>query len=141
MSEWNFRLAEPADAEAFSKWAAENQQIDEKDLQAGMGKNNPTVLTFVVEKDGKPILFAPLHLAAVLDYIGMNPDSRASEKVQGLNVLKDGVAAFMVQFGVREIQTLTKPEYGVAKWALANGFEQDVRETLRLNLNKEMQEA
>ena len=138
MSGWNFRLAEPADAEAFSKWAAENPQVEPRDLLAGMGKTNPTVLVFVAEKDGQAIAFAPIFLSAVLAHMGFSPEARATEKIQAMSVLKDGVMAFMVQFGIREIQTLSKPEYGIAKWALGHGFEQDERSLFRLDLNKEM---
>jgi len=140
MPEWNFRLAQPEDAEAFSRWAASNPEIDPKDLRMGMAKNNPTVLTFVAEKDGVPVAFSPVYLSAVLAHLGFNPDARASEKLQALGVLKDGVMALMVQFGIREIQTLSKPKYGVAQWALEHGFEQDDRSLFRLDLNQEMAE-
>jgi hypothetical protein len=92
----------------------------------------------VAEKDGVPMLFAPLRLSAMLAYLVPNPESRASEKLQAMDGIKDVVMAFMVQYGVREILTLTQPEYGVAKWALAHGFEEEPRKLLRLDLNKEM---
>lgn len=135
-SSWNFRLAVPEDAENFSRWAATNIQIDPSDLRAGMRANNPTVLWFVAEKDGVPMAFAPVYLSAVLAHLGFNPDTRAAEKLQALTVLKDGVSALMVQFGIREIQTLTKPGYGVAQWASKNGFDVDSRMLYRLDLNK-----
>ena len=141
MSEWKFRLAEPADAEAFSRWAATNPQIDQKDLLAGMGKNNPTVLFFVADHKGVAISFAPVYLSATLAHLAFNPDARASEKMQSLNVLTDGVSALMVQYGVREITTLSKEDYGVAKWAVANGFEKEDRQLFKLDLNKILAEA
>lgn len=141
MSEWAFGLAEPADAEVFSAGVLGNPQVDPQDMLAGQGKKNPTVLTFVVKKDGVAVAFAPVYLAAVLAHLSLNPDTRASEKIQALEMLRDGVMAFMVQFGIREIQTLSKPEYGVAKWAVDHGFEQDGRSLFRLDLNKEMTEA
>lgn len=141
MNSWQFRLAEPTDAEAVSKFVAENPQIDPKDVLNGMKKNQPTVLWFVAEDDGVVVAAAPVFLSAVLAHLAFNPDARASEKMQAMNVLKDGVTAFMVQFGIREIQTLSLPEYGVAKWAVGHGFEQDPRLLFRLDLNKEMVEA
>lgn len=141
-SKWTFRLAKPEDAEEFSKWAAENDQIDQKDLLAGTKAVNPTVLTFVVEdRDGKIITFAPFYLNAVLAHLGFNPEARASEKMKGLQTMLDGVAAFFVQFGVREILTMSKPEYGVAQWALTHGFEAEPRQLLKFDLNKAMKEA
>jgi hypothetical protein len=141
MNGWVFRMAEPKDAEAFAKWVECNPLIDPKDVTASAKKVNPTVLYFVAEKDGVAIAFAPLYLSAIVAHLAFSPEARASEKLQAMDVLKDGTMAFMVQFGIREIQTLSKPDYGVAKWALANGFEQDPRSVFRLDLNKEMVEA
>lgn len=141
MSEVKFRLAEPADAEAFSKWARANSQIDPKDLAAGQKENNPTVLTFVAKKNGVPIVFAPVFLSAVLAHLVPNPDATSAEKKQAMQVLLDGAMAFFVQWGIREIQTLSKPEYGMAKWAMAHHFEQDPRSLFRLDLNREMAEV
>lgn len=138
MSGWTFRLAEQADAEAFSRWAAENPQIDQKDLKAGMKANNPTVLTFVAEKDGKAVAFAPIYLSAVLAHLGFDPEAPAADRKAALNVLNDGVMALMAAFGIREIQTLTKPDYPVAQWALAHHYEAEPRTLLKLDLNKEM---
>ena len=138
MSGWKFRLAEPADAEAFAHWTTENPQIDPKDAWSGLNRTNPTVLTFVAEHDGKAVAFAPIYLSAVLAHLAFNPEARASEKMQALDVLKDGTMGFLVQYGIREIQTMSEPEYGVAKWALAHGFEQDPRSLFRLDVNQEM---
>lgn len=134
-SKMTFRLAVEGDAPAFADWVAQNPQVDQKDLMAGTKKNNPTVLTFVVESDGKPILFAPLYLAAILAHLGFNPEARASEKMRALQVLTDGVMAFMLQFGIREILALTKPDYGVAQWGLKHGFDLESRSLLKMDMN------
>jgi hypothetical protein len=141
MSTWVFRGAVPEDAAAFAAWVENNPQIEPRDVAAAAKKHNPSVVYFVAEKDGVAVAFAPVFLSVVLAHLGFNPASRASEKLQAMDVLKDGVMAFMVQFGIREIQTLSKPEYGIAKWALAHGFEQDDRSLFRLDVNKEMVEA
>lgn len=136
---WNFRLAEPSDAEAFSKWVAENPQIDEKDIQAAKISNNPSVLYFAVENpEGKVVMFAPLYLSYTLAHLAFNPDTRASERKQAMQVMMDGAVAWAVQFGLREITTLTKKGYGVAEWALQNGFDAEPRELLKLDINKLM---
>ena len=140
MSEWNCRFAEKTDAEAFSRWAAFNPFVDSKDALAGTGKNNPTVLHFVVEKDGVPIVDAPVFLSAVLAHLSLNPDADGKDKLRALNMLKDFVSAFMVQYGVRQIETMSKPEYAIAQWALNHGFEQDPRVLLKLDLNQELTE-
>ena len=135
---WLFRLAMPEDAEAFSKWVTDNPLIDPQDVQDGLNKNNPTTLTFVACLDGKPVLFAPLFLVARLAHLGFEPLCSGKERMRALEVIKDGIMAFMVQYGIREIETLSKPEYGVAKWAMRHDFEQDTRSVFRLNLNREM---
>jgi hypothetical protein len=141
MSLWNFRLAAPSDAEAFAKWVTENPQISVAEIDSARKDNNPTVLTFVSECDGVPVSFVPIYLVARVAHMAFSPDARASEKIKSLAVLKDGLAAFFVQFGIREIEALSLPEFGVAKWAEANGFEREPRDAYRLDLNKEMKET
>ena len=138
MSDWNVRLAEPADAQAFADWAAHNTHIDPADLKAGMLKTNPTMLTFVAEKDGKVVWFAPVYMSAVVAHLCPNPEATSEERKEGLGILKDGAAVFYAQFGVREILTLSEPKYFVAAWAQRNGFDADPRSLYRLDLNKEM---
>lgn len=136
MSEWRFRLAEPADAEAFSRWAVENPQIDRKDIEAGLKKNNPTSVMFAVEKDGVVVAFAPFYCQMTLAHLGFNPDAQVTEKLKALEVMLDGAIAWAVQYGVREITTLSREDYGVAKWAVAHGFEMDPRQQFKLDINK-----
>lgn len=141
MDGWVFRLAQPADAEAFAKWASENPQIDPQDLIAGMGKNNPTVLFFVAEKDGVVQTFAPVYLAAMLAHLVFNPAADDKDKLRGLQMLTDGVAGLMVQFGIREVLTLSREEYPVAQWAVKHDFELESRQIFKLDLNKVMARA
>lgn len=141
MSEWNFRLAEPTDAEAFSKWVSENRHIDDADKLAATKKQNPTVLWFAVEKDGVVQAFAPLYLQMVLPHLGFNPEAEAEDQKHALQMLMDGVSAFAVQFGIREITTLSKPRYPIARWATQHGFDLDARQVLKLDLNKTLKLA
>lgn len=139
---WLFRLAEVSDAEAFSKWAAENPNIDQKDLIACLKVNNPTVIFFVaVNPEGKAVAFAPLYLQMTMGYLGFNPESRASEKLRAMQVLIDGTTAFAVQFGIREITTMSREGYGVADWAVNHGFEFEPRQQLKLDINKQLSVA
>jgi hypothetical protein len=141
MSEWKFRLAEPADAPAFSKWSAENPQIEQKDLIATLKAKNPTCLFFVAEEDGVVISFAPVYCQFALAHLAFNPEANGKQKMRALNTLLDGVMAFAVQYGIREITTLSKPEYGVAKWAVANGFVEEERQLFKFDINKVLEEA
>ena len=136
MSEWTWELAQPSDAEAFSKWSAENPQIDKKDLEAGMGKNNPTVLVFKVSKNGVVISFAPVYCQFALAHLGFNPEAEGKDRLQSLQVMIDGVMALAVQYGIREIVTLSKEEYGIAKWAVKHGFDREERQLFKIDINK-----
>lgn len=141
MSEWEFRLAGPDDAESFAKWTAENPEIDDADKLSGMKSQNPTVLFFAVTKDGIVQAFAPVYLQMNVAHLGFNPAAEGKDKLRALQVLTDGVSGFAVQFGIREITTLSREEYPVAQWAVKHGFEVDGRQVLKLDLNKVMAEA
>jgi hypothetical protein len=140
MANWKFRIAEPADAEAFSVWSATNPQIDQKDLLKATGTQNPTVVFFAVEKDGVVQAFAPVYLQMVLAHLGFNPEAEGKDKLRALQMLTDGVSAFAIQLGVREIMTLSKAKYPVAQWAVKHDFEIEPRQALILDLNKMMAE-
>lgn len=131
---WNFRLAKPEDAESFAKWVTENPLIDRGDIQAGLSQNNPTALVFVAEKDGQAVAFVPVYAQLAIAHLGFQPEARAAEKLKALAVLLDGIAAFAYQMGIRELVTLSKKDYSVAKWAESKGFEPDSREQFKLNL-------
>jgi hypothetical protein len=137
--EWNFRLAGATDAEAFTKWAFENPQIDRADIWAATKKKNPTVVFFAVEKDGVVQTFAPFYAQMILAHLGFNPDAGAEDRKHALQVMLDGASAFAVQYGIREIVTLSKEEYPVAQWAMKNGFDLEPRQVLKLDLNKAME--
>ena len=134
--DWNFRLAEPRDAAAFTKWSLSNRLIDPADREAGTKKKNPTVVYFAVEHDGVVVSFAPLHCQMVLDFLVFNPDANVKDRKQAMQMLMDGVSAFAVHFGVREIVTMSKEKYPIARWALKNGFKADDRQQLKWNLNE-----
>lgn len=138
MSEWAFRLAEPADAPAFAEWVAKNPQIDPQDVNSSLKKNNPTVLYFCATKDGIPVAFAPLFCSMTLAHLAFSPESEGRDRLRALQTLIDGVTAFAAQYGVREITTLTHEEYPVGAWALKHGFDKDSRELFRLDINKLM---
>lgn len=133
---WTYRLAEVSDADAFAEWVRSNPQIDRADVLRTIKGNNPTCVTMVACCDGKPVAFAPLYAQIHLAHLAFSPEARASEKMKALAGLLDFAAAFAVQFGIREITTLTRENYGISKFAVAHGFEKDDRELFRLDINK-----
>lgn len=135
---WDFRAAGPEDAESFAKWIAENPQIDEADKLSVLKANNPTVVWFCATKNGIVQSFAPVYLQAIVGHLGFNPDADGKDKLRSLQMLIDGVSGFMVQYGVREIVTMSKEEYPIAQWAMKHDFSLEPRQMLKLDLNKVM---
>lgn len=134
---WRFRAAEPSDAEAFTEWTLANPQIDPKDIEAAKKKNNPTVLFFVVENaEGKVVAFAPVYTQMILAHLVFNPAADGKEYLNAMQMLLNGTVAFAVNMGIREIGTLSKPEYGVAKWAMKHGFDLEPRQVFKFDINK-----
>lgn len=133
---YKVRFAEPSDAPDFVKWATENPKIDPRDLEDSMKANNPTCVVLVVEKDGKPILFAPFYCHMMLCYLGFNPDGAARERVSALEIMKRAMEAFAKMHGIREIGTLTSADQTVAKWAYGQGFHPEPRQLYRLRLEE-----
>ena len=140
MAEWTVRVAETGDAEDFANWVKSNNLIDPDDVLRTIKGNNPTCVHFVACLDGKPVAFAPVYAQTALAHLAFSPDARGTDKLRAMNVLLDFVTAFSHQLGIREITTRTKPEYPVAKWALAHGFEEDSREVLTYDINKQILE-
>ncbi len=136
MSEWVFRGAEPTDAEALALWTLQNAQIEARDVDAAAKKNQPTVLYFVVEKDGVPVVSGPVYLQLALAHLIFNPEADGRDKLEAMQRLLSGTVAFAVQFGVREIVTLSQENYPVAKWALKHGFDLEPRQSFKFDINK-----
>ena len=134
---WKFRLAEARDSADFVQWTIANPLIDQKDVQAAKKKNNPTAMYFAVENaEGKIIGFVPIYLQILLAHLVFNPESTAAERKQGMAVGMEGLIHFAAGQGLREIVTMSKAEYPVAKWALANGFDLEERQLLKFEINK-----
>src|SRR5690348_12881261 len=93
MSEWAFRLCEPADAPALAEFVAKNPQIDPADMQAALKSQNPTAVYFCVTKDGKPVAFAPFYCTMMLAHLGFDPDSRADDRQHALEMILRGASA------------------------------------------------
>jgi hypothetical protein len=122
------RFAEPKDAESFAKWAAENPDVPQRDIDS-TGKN-PTTTTLVVEIDGVPVLYVPFYCLMNICYLGFNPDSDRKQRLRAMSAMLDGLQTFAKQFGIAEIQTLSLENYPVAQWALKHGFTIDNRNPL-----------
>lgn len=138
LSRYRFRLAEPRDAEAFVKWAVENRAISREDIEDSRKVNNPTCVTFVIEReDGVPILFAPVYCGLVLAYLGFNPEAPAKEdRLIALELMKRTLSAFALIHGIRELITYTTDDQRVAMWAKANDFEVEARKLYKLRIKE-----
>lgn len=135
---WKFRGAEPADAEAFAQYVIDNPQIELQDIVGANKKNNPTVMYVVAEKDGVPVAFAPIYLQAALAHLAFNPDATGKDKLAAMQVLLNGTVSYALGLGVREITTLSKEAYPVAKWAMKHGFDLESRQVFKFDINSKV---
>jgi hypothetical protein len=134
---WQFRLAGSEDAESFTLWTLSNPQIEPKDIDAAQKKNNPTVVYFAAENaEGKVVAFAPVYMQMILAHLVFNPESTNDDRKQAMEGMLNVGVHYALELGVREIVVMSKEEYGVAKWAVRQGFELDPRQLFKLDLNK-----
>ena len=136
MAEWTYRGATADDASLFADWVRSNPQIDLGDVQRTIKGNNPTCVFMVACCDGVPVAFAPVYCQMHLAHLAFAPEARASQKLKALKGLLDFATAFAVQFGIREITTLSRESYPMGQVALHAGFEKDSRELFRFEINK-----
>lgn len=129
-----FRFAQPSDAESFIKWATENPKIPKKDILASMKANNPTSVVLVIEKNGEPVLFAPIYCQINLAYLGFNPECEAKDRLKALSALQWVIAGFAFEHGVHEVTVQTSKDYPVGKWALKHGFKEESRQTFTMRV-------
>lgn len=134
--EWTYRIATPEDAPAFAEWVQANPQINPKDIQRTMKGNNPTTIFLVACCDGQPVVFAPMYAQMHLAGLVFSPAAEGKQKLKALRGLLDFAMGIAVQFGVREITTLTRESYAMGKFAQHVGFEKDARELFCLDINK-----
>lgn len=127
----SFRFAEARDSAEFSKWALENDKIPRKDILATLKDNNPTTVTFVIENEGVPVLFAPVYCLMNLAYLGFNPEAAAKDRLQALEALQAVLSSFAIKHGVHEITVQTSKDYPVAQWALKHEFNEEPRTTFK----------
>jgi hypothetical protein len=124
-----FRFANHDDAGPFTKWACENKDIPLRDIDSARKENNPTATVLVIETDeGVPILYAPGYCALMIAYLGFNPEATERQKIEAMSKMLEALKAFSANFGINEIEVLSRPEYSVAKWAIKHGFKQDERQ-------------
>jgi hypothetical protein len=131
---FTFRFAEAGDAESFTRWVADNPQIDRGDTLAATKEQNPTTTYLVVEHEGKPVMFLPAYLVMRIGYLGFDPETDAETRKGAMEFMLQALKALAETFHVSTIDVLTKSGYPVAEWARAHGFDPDPRELFRLNL-------
>jgi hypothetical protein len=132
-----FRFANPEDAAPFAKWATENQDIPEKDIEAARKENNPTATVLVIEdEDGSPILYVPIYCSIMVAYLGFNPEANRLQRVEAMGAMLKALKGFAAAFGINELSVLSKKEYAVAKWAENNGFEPETRQLFTVKVKE-----
>src|SRR5580765_945291 len=133
-----FRFANPEDAESFSKWACDNADIPARDIESAKKENNPTSTVLVIETDdGEPILYVPAYCAIKLAYLGFNPEANERQRIEAMNLMLTALKGFAANFGIKEIETLSRREYIVAKWAEKHGFKAEDRQLFTAKVSVE----
>jgi len=127
-----FRFANPEDAAPFARWAAENPDIPQRDIEASMKENNPTATFLVIEDEGKVILAVPLFAVVRIACLLFNPEADERQKIAAMGKMREAIMAFAASFGINSVDTLSKSGYAVARWAVKHGFEQENRELFEL---------
>lgn len=128
MKNINLRFANSEDAVPFAEWAANNEDIPRKDIESAMAA--PGLATLVVEIDGTPILYVPLYAVLNIAYLGFNPAARRTQRLVAMDAMLKALEEFARQNKISEVQTLSKEEYPIAKWAIKHGFKVDSRNPL-----------
>lgn len=114
----NIRTAKPEDAENILRWGEEQKDINLFD---------PDVLLYPTTdvgcaENGKPIVYLPVQLAAVLESIVFNPAASERERSIALYKLVGAVLENAARSGVREAYFACKSE-PMVKFAERLGFE------------------
>ena len=123
------RNAKPEDAQEYAKWAPFTEDAC---LDAGV-LAYPTTRTLVAHA-GKPLVYLPVQLAAMLESVAVSPDASPLEIAESYRQLVKSVVFAMNSQGVREIYFLSKHPT-VIKMATDNGFEVVPLTCLRLKLD------
>lgn len=127
-----FRFANPEDAEPFAAWATDHPDIPARDIKAAMKENNPTATILVIEDEGTPILYVPLYCSVRIAYLGFNPIADQRLRIAAMNTMRTAIMAFAANFGINQVDTLTKSGYAVAQWAEKHGFKAEDRQLFEL---------
>ena len=133
-AKYSARLAIPADAKWCADVVAENLvkgRVDMREFKAAQTSQNPSVLTFVIDRtvDGvtTPVLMAPIYLVAMLAHLGFATDASHPDRKAAMDELLKSVSAFMHENGVNELGALCPEGHPVKAWGVANGYTADNR--------------
>lgn len=117
------RLATPADADTFARWAAFNNDIPDNAVEAVI---NGVTLVLVAEVDGEPELYIPFIFSEekpqlTIGYLGFRVGQDYRTKAKALKEMLAATKRLQEHFDC-EIRVITKAEYPMGKWALKHGF-------------------
>lgn len=130
MKKTTVRFATPDDMPLFTKWAVDNTDIPQTDLDAVAKSKVPLIL--VVEVDDQPEMYMPLLPAVTIGYLGFRPGANPREKAVALKTMKKALRALMDTLSIEDAYVFTKAEYPMGKWALKNGFKQKEKDGFTL---------
>lgn len=127
-----FRFANQSDAPAFAEWATMNPDIPQADIEAAMKENNPTAVFLIIEEDGEVILSVPAYAVLRIACLLFNPQATERQKIAAMGKMREAIMAFAANFGINQVDTVTKKGYAVATWAEKHGFTPEDRQLFEL---------
>ncbi len=119
------RPATPEDAAKMAEWI---QSTPHNGFDPGIA-DYPHLMAFVVEQDGEPIMYLPVHPVLCIESVACKPDINGREYIEALLKAKSLTEDMARQWGIREIYTSSVYE-PMVKTLRRHGYE-DVKGALR----------
>jgi N-acetylglutamate synthase-like GNAT family acetyltransferase len=97
----NVRMATPEDAEKMAEWI---QRTPNNGFDPAIA-DYPGLMVLVVEKDGEPIMYLPVHPVLCIESVACKPGISGREYIEALLQVKSATEHIARQNGIREIYT------------------------------------
>lgn len=129
MKSLTLRSASPNDARRVVEWI---QSTPSNDFDPSIAEY-PHLHTFVVEEDGSPLLYIPVHPVLCIESVAARPGITGRQYIEALLEAKRATESLAGQYGIREIYTSSGYE-PMIKTLRRHGYE-PVTGALRKKIN------
>lgn len=128
-------LETPEEISQLAEFIGKNPDIPLDDVN-GLKASPSSVVLMVSDDEGKVLLMLPWYPLFVVPFFGFNPEANPRERIKAMNAALPIIEAAAKRFGIAHIAGMTRPEYGIAQWAMKHGFEPDQRQAFVKTLEK-----